>query len=332
MVRILKWIGLLIGGFLALVIALAVWNGSFWSSYAARTTLLAHRGMAQTYHREDLDNETCTATRIHPPVHPFLENTLASMQAAFDAGADIVEFDIHPTTDGHFAVFHDWTIDCRTEGKGVTREQAMSYLKTLDIGYGYTADGGKTFPFRGKGIGLMPTMDEVLAAFPDRRFLINIKSNDKREGELLADRLSKLSPERLRQLMAYGGDAPIARLRERMPTFRSMSRKTLTDCGLNYLAYGWSGAIAQTCKNTLLLIPSNTTLLIWGWPNLFLERMANAGTLVFVRGPISRRLRRLDAAGIDDLAAAQAFPPDFAGGIWTDRIDIVAPHFRREAK
>ena len=330
--RILRWFGLSLGGLLALVVALAVWNGSFWSAYQAQTTLLAHRGLAQTYHREDLDNETCTATRIDPPEHPYLENTLPSMQAAFDAGADIVEFDIHPTTGGQFAVFHDWTIDCRTEGKGVTREQAMSYLKTLDIGYGYTADGGKTFPFRGKGVGLMPTMDEVLAAFPDRRFLINIKSNDPSEGELLADRLLKLPQERLARLMAYGGDAPIARLRARMPKFRSMSRKTLVACGTNYIAYGWSGAIPQACKNTLVLIPSNTTFLLWGWPNLFVERMAQENTLVFVTGPLTRQSRRMDASAIDDLAAAQAFPPDFPGGIWTNRIDIVAPHFRQGDK
>jgi glycerophosphoryl diester phosphodiesterase len=43
----------------------------------------------------------------------------------------------------------------------------MTSLKKLDIGYGYTADGGKTYPFRGKAIGLMPTLTEVLQAFPD---------------------------------------------------------------------------------------------------------------------------------------------------------------------
>ncbi len=188
LLSILKWLAVVAGSLVGIVLLLAVWNGSFWSSYSAPTTLLAHRGMAQTYHREELENDTCTATRIFPPEHAYLENTIASMQAAFDFGADIVEFDIHPTTDGQFAVFHDWTINCRTQGKGVTREQAMSYLKTLDIGYGYTADGGKTFPFRGKGVGLMPAMDEVLAAFPDRRFLINIKSNDPHEGDLLAER------------------------------------------------------------------------------------------------------------------------------------------------
>jgi len=54
------------------------------------------------------------------------------MQAAFAAGADIVEFDIHPTTDGHFAVFHDWTLDWRTDGRGVTRERTLAELKALD--------------------------------------------------------------------------------------------------------------------------------------------------------------------------------------------------------
>ena len=116
--------------------------------------LLAHRGLAQTFTREDLERDTCTATRINPPEHAFIENTLPSMEAAFAAGADVVEFDVHPTTDGQFAVFHDWTLDCRTEGNGKTRDHAMADLKRLDVGYGYTADGGKTFPLRGKGVGL----------------------------------------------------------------------------------------------------------------------------------------------------------------------------------
>jgi glycerophosphoryl diester phosphodiesterase len=330
--RVLRWFGIGIGGLVGLVLLLALLNASFWSDYRAPTTLLAHRGLGQTYHREGLNNETCTATRIYAPEHPYLENTLASMKAAFDAGADIVEFDIHPTTDGQFAVFHDWTIDCRTEGKGVTREQAMTYLKTLDIGYGYTADEGKTFPFRGKGVGLMPTMDEVLAAFPDKRFLINIKSNDRKEGDLLADRLLQMPAEQLARLMAYGGGAPIDQLRKRIKNFRAMSRQTLVRCGTRYLAYGWSGAIPEACRNTLVLIPSNTRFLIWGWPNLFLERMSKAGTEVFVRGPVTVRGERADAPGIDDLEAAQALPPDFPGGIWTDRIDRVAPYFRQKPR
>jgi glycerophosphoryl diester phosphodiesterase len=74
------------------------------------------------------------------------------MRAAFNKGADMVEFDVQPTTDGQFAVFHDWTLNCRTNGAGVTRDHTMKELKALDVGYGYTADGGKTYPFRGKGV------------------------------------------------------------------------------------------------------------------------------------------------------------------------------------
>ena len=326
MLGLLRWLGLALAALIVFVAAIWTLNASFWSDYTAPTTLLAHRGLAQTYPREGLESETCTATRIYPPEHPYLENTIASMRAAFAAGADVVEFDIHPTTDGAFAVFHDWTIDCRTEGKGVTREQSMTYLKTLDVGYGYTADGGKTYPFRGRGVGLMPTLDEVLATFPTNRFLIHIKSNDPNEADLLAARLKQLPPGRLKDLIVYGGARPIARLHELMPPMRLMSKSSLRDCGTRYIAYGWTGAIPEACRNTIALLPSNIAPFIWGWPNLFIERMASVNTQVFVTGPLDRR----DVAtGIDDVAAAKELPPDFPAGIWTNRIDRIGPYIRR---
>ena len=89
---------------------------------AGKPTLLAHRGIAQRFDTRELRSDTCTAARMLPPTHGYLENTVASMRASFAAGADIVEIDVHPTTDGQFAVFHDWTLDCRTEGRGDDRE------------------------------------------------------------------------------------------------------------------------------------------------------------------------------------------------------------------
>src|SRR5690606_5842999 len=167
--------------------------------------LIAHRGLGQAFHREGLTGETCTAERIFPPEHEFLENTIDGFRAAFEAGTDIVEFDVHPTTDGHFVVFHDWTLDCRTNGAGITRQHSQAELKALGIGYGYTADGGKTFPFRGKGVGLMPSLEEVLAAFPDKRFLINIKSDDENEGRMLGEIIIRLPTEQRTGIMVYGG-------------------------------------------------------------------------------------------------------------------------------
>ncbi len=310
----------------ALLLAVFVYlnnTASLAPAMSGKPLLLAHRGLAQTFHREGLTNDTCTAERIYPPTHGFLENTLASMQASFEAGADIVELDIHPTTDGHFAVFHDWTVDCRTEGTGVTRAHTLAELQALDIGYGYTADGGKTFPFRGKGIGLMPSLDEVLAAFPGKRFLINIKSNDPAEGAALAQRLERLSAAERDLLMAYGADRPIAALHERLPALRVMSKATLKRCGLTYLALGWTGYVPQACRNTLMLVPSNYAGLLWGWPNRFLDRLRHAGTDVFVAGPHSSG--EAGTSGIDDAASYRALPAHYDGGVWTNRIDLIGP-------
>jgi glycerophosphoryl diester phosphodiesterase len=288
--------------------------------------LLAHRGLAQTFARENLDNETCTATRIHQPEHPHLENTLASMEAAFAAGADVVEFDVHPTTDGHFAVFHDWTLECRTNGKGVTREHTLAELKALDIGYGYTADG-KTFPFRGNGVGLMPSLDEVLAKFPGRRFLINIKSKDPTEGEKLARRLAQLKPEERAYLMAYGATAPIDALHARLPDMVLGSRASLTSCLVNYAMIGWAGIVPDACRLGIMFVPLNLAPWMWGWPDRFLKRMKRAGVNVFVLGPHEGDF---GTSGVDTEEQLAQLPAGFTGGIWTNRIDRIGPAVRNK--
>ena len=199
-----------LGGLLVFFLAVVLFNVSWFDSPHGdgHIKLLAHRGVHQTFSHADLKNDTCTADRINPPTHDFIENTLPSMEAAFAAGADVVELDVHLTPEKTFAVIHDWTVDCRTQGKGVTEDLAIAYLKTLDVGYGYTADGGKTFPLRGKGVGLLPTLDEVLARFPDKHFLINFKSRRAEEGEALA-KLIAAHPEWRNAIWAsYGGGEP----------------------------------------------------------------------------------------------------------------------------
>ncbi|TCL75159.1 glycerophosphoryl diester phosphodiesterase [Hydrogenispora ethanolica] len=319
--RSVRRIALIVLGFSVLVYL----NNSSWTARprAVRPWLLAHRGLAQTFHTEGLTNETCTARRIDPPEHPYLENTIPSMAAAFAAGADVVELDIQPTRDGWWAVFHDWTLDCRTDGQGVTREHTLAELKALDIGYGYTADNGKTYPFRGKGIGLLPTLPEVLARFPERAFLIHIKSNDPAEGRLLARYLKTLPPPRRARLAVYGGDQPIAALQRGLPELRVMSRASLIRSLLSYMALGWTGYVPAACRDTEIHLPVKFAHWLWGWPNRFLERMAAANTRVIVvagSGEFSE--------GFDTPESLKQLPPDYWGGIWTNRIDCIAPLFR----
>ncbi|TWG61388.1 glycerophosphoryl diester phosphodiesterase [Aminobacter sp. J44] len=196
---------------------------------AGNIKLLSHRGVHQTFSPEDLENDTCTASRILPPAHEFIENTLPSMQAAFQYGAAVVELDIHLTPDGKFAVFHDWTLDCRTDGTGIAEETLMIRLKELDVGYGYTADGGRTFPLRGKGIGLMPTLDEVLREFPGRKFLINFKSQRLDEAEALAELLQNNPEWRQAIFGVYGGDIPTRESLRLIPGLRGYDKASATN-------------------------------------------------------------------------------------------------------
>lgn len=287
-----------------------------------RPLLIAHRGLGQTFSREGITGETCTANRIFPPEHPYLENTIAGIEAAFAAGADIVEFDVHPTTDGHFVVFHDWTVDCRTEGTGVTREHSLAELKALDVGYGYTADGGQTFPFRGKGVGLMPTLDEVLDAFPDRRFLINIKSNDRAEGTALAAKLLTLPDDRRERIMVYGGGSALDAFRGALPGLRTLGTDDARSCLLRYEIYGWLGIVPAPCRNAMFMLPANFTGFVWGWPNRLSGRLAANGTMLVVLGAYDGSGY---TTGIDTVAELDDLPERFDGAIWTNRIDRIGP-------
>ena len=284
--------------------------------------LIAHRGLGQTFHREGLTGETCTAERIFPPEHEFLENTIDGFRAAFKAGADIVEFDVHPTTDGHFVVFHDWTLDCRTNGSGITRQHSLAELKALDIGYGYTADGGKTFPFRGKGVGLMPSLEEVLAAFPDKRFLINIKSDDENEGRMLGEIISRLPTEQRTGIIVYGGGRAMVALKTASPGTMVLGTDGAIHCLLRYAALGWSGYVPEDCRETLFMLPANVAPFAWGYPHRLAERLKAHGSMLVMLGDTDGTRH---SAGIDDEATLAKLPARFDGAIWTNRIDRIGP-------
>ena len=282
--------------------------------------LVAHRALGQAYDRTELNAQTCTAERWIPTGHTYLENTIPSMRAAFDFGAGWVEFDVQRTTDDHFAVFHDWTLDCRTNGTGVTREHTLAELQALDIGYGYTADGGATYPFRGTGVGLMPSLDEVLAAFPEGAFIIDVKSNERDEGVLLAERLAALPQARQDLLIVYGGAEPVAAVRARLPHLKTTTRPQLKGCLLRYMLLGWTGHVPCDCENSMLTIPANVAPWLWGWPNRFLQRMDGAGSMVVLLGDYGGEGF---STPFDDPARFELLGPDYGGGVWTDRIDLL---------
>jgi len=132
------------------------------------TRLIAHLGVHHIYAGSDRSADSCHASPAETFEHHFIENTLPSMQEAFGLGADVVEIDVHLTPEHVFAVFHDWTLDCRTDGIGVTHKHSFDALRALDVGY-WIDDGSGTYPLRGRARGLMPSLTGVFDAGIERR-------------------------------------------------------------------------------------------------------------------------------------------------------------------
>jgi len=313
----------LLGGFAVAAAVLFALNASFLAKPRDDFAVLAHRGVFQTYDKTGVGRGDCTAKRIFAPTPSFLESSTPSMQAAIDAGAAVIEIDIHPKTDSEFAVFHDWTIDCGTNGKGVTRERTWATLKALDIGHGYTADGGKTFPFRGKFIGAMANLGELLCTFPDQRFLINIKSRDVTEADRLDAYRRARADAKPERLTLFGRETIVARLRELRPGFRATGRAHLKPCAKDDMLTGWTGHMPATRHDTVVYLPVNWAWAAWGYRDRLLERMQKANTDVVLQGPLKGRA--LGMKGVDDASTVAMILASWRGGVATDRVEVTGP-------
>ncbi|MBI4228600.1 MAG: glycerophosphodiester phosphodiesterase [Deltaproteobacteria bacterium] len=64
------------------------------------------------------------------------ENTLRSFKVAIDMKADMIEFDVRMSKDGHLVVIHDNTVDRTTNGRGYVKELTLEELENLDAGRG----------------------------------------------------------------------------------------------------------------------------------------------------------------------------------------------------
>lgn len=308
-----------------IIVVSFIWinNSNLFIKEINKHKLLAHRGLAQTFDVSKVKWDTDTSKIIYTPEHPYLENTIESMKAAFSNNADVVELDVKLTKDNKLAVFHDFELGYRTDGKGEVSDYTMEELKKLDIGYGYTSDNGKTYPFRGKGIGMMPSLEEVFEEFPDKELLIHIKIDDVKAGEVLWTYLKDMSKERLSQITIYGDDAPIKYLKEQNNNIRAMSKETMIKGLVSYELLGWTGYIPKGIRNTELHLPLNYAKFLWGWPNKFIQRMESVNTRVVVvngSGGFSE--------GFDDEESLNNLPESFSGYIWTNRIDKISKVYK----
>ena len=108
--------------------------------------------------------------------HSHPENTIVAMQHAVQHGADVVEFDVYQTRDGHWVCMHDATCDRTTNarevfGLGKVRidQLTLSEVQRLDAGKWFAPE------FAGECV---PTLQQALQAIAPAMPMIERKAGD----------------------------------------------------------------------------------------------------------------------------------------------------------
>jgi glycerophosphoryl diester phosphodiesterase len=135
-------------------------------------------------------------------------DTLYAFKTAVRKGADMIETDVHLTADGRVVVLHDETVDRTTNGTGSVEQMTLAEVKRLDAAYWFIEGEGTVhdasrpasdFTWRGVATGdrrppkgfepndfKIPTLDEVLEAFPRTLLNIELKPTTAMSGRLEA--------------------------------------------------------------------------------------------------------------------------------------------------
>ncbi|HMG48595.1 MAG TPA: glycerophosphodiester phosphodiesterase family protein [Allosphingosinicella sp.] len=287
----------------AAAVALSLTNASWIASRpTGPLTLVAHRGVAQP---EDLaPADGCGARHMRVSGHAFIENTLFSMQNAVRFGARALMLDVRASADGQAMIFRDADLACRTDGSGRVADRPLAYLRRLDIGYGYTADNGRSFPLRGRGVGGMAVAEEVLRAFPSTILIFTL--SEPGDAEALVAAFARAGVAIGDRHGFAGPPAALARLRRLTQAGWLLDREASEACLSGYRAWGWLGRVPASCRGTTVILPRRGEWTLWGWPYRFFARMTAVGARLFIGGD-SR------GTGLDRAEQLGEVPHDYRG-------------------
>jgi glycerophosphoryl diester phosphodiesterase len=145
-------------------------------------------------------------------------NTMYAFKKAMGMGVDALELDVGYTADGHLVVLHDNSVDRTTNGTGSVNDLTLDQVRRLDGAYWFVpgrnavhGEPASSYPLRGVRTGdrpapkgftaedfRVPTLEEVLRAFPRTPINVEIKGRDGaddavffRGADLLADLLNR---------------------------------------------------------------------------------------------------------------------------------------------
>ena len=135
-----------------------------------------------------------------------LENSLAAFRSAVELGYFHLETDVHTTSDGELLLFHDRTLDRVTDGHGRIHDLTADEVREVRIG----------------GTEPVPTFDELVEAFPNARFNLDVKDWHSVPSVVAAIERHQVHD---RVLIASFSD------RRRRAVLRQLSRRTASSAG-----------------------------------------------------------------------------------------------------
>ena len=167
------------------ITAIAAGFGIFPVVLIAGMRLLAHP--AQDYAYYGRPGFRIIAHRGGPGLGP--ENTMETFRRSLAAGADTLDMDIRVTRDNQLIIMHDATVDRTTDGTGTVRGMDLRDIKKLNAGP-RRPPGGRDSSVRDLKI-TVPTVAEVLEAFPETPLVMEIKDEKPGTGKILCGLLAR---------------------------------------------------------------------------------------------------------------------------------------------
>lgn len=140
-------------------------------------------------------------------------NTLLALERALQMGAEVLEVDVQQTRDGVMILRHDDTLDRTTDMTGLIADYDWAQLESADAG-ARTVIGGESYA--GRGITI-PRLDAALAAFPDARWILEIKNDTRSAALAMCEAIRGAGAER-RVLVGSFHDAAMDHFRNACPS------------------------------------------------------------------------------------------------------------------
>lgn len=217
------------------------------------------------------------------------ENTAEAFARAVALGYRYVETDVHATADGVPVVFHDATLDRVTGSPGRIADLRWADLATVRVG----------------GAAAVPRLDDVLHAWPQVRFNIDVKADNGTEPTVAC--LHRTGAHR-RVLLASFSDTRLTRLRH------LAGPHVATSLGMRSVArLRWASLTRRPLRLPESVIAAQIPVRFQGLPVADARFVAHAHRLGL----------HIHVWTVDDPTAMRTLLDLGVDGIMTDRVDVL---------